>query len=89
MEAIKVLVVDDSAVVRRLLSDTLSAEEGIRVLAAVDSASAALARLDIEEPDVVTLDVEMPGVSGLELLEKIRRRLPRLPIIMFLSLIHI
>jgi two-component system, chemotaxis family, protein-glutamate methylesterase/glutaminase len=86
MRKARVLIVDDSAVVRRLLTDILSAEPDIEVVAAAGNAAAALARIEQAPPDVVTLDVEMPGVSGLDLLVRIRKLAPRLPVIMFSSL---
>src|SRR5690349_5889739 len=86
MPKVRVLVVDDSVVVRRILSETLAAEPDIEVVGAVGSASLALAKLAQTSVDVVTLDVEMPEVSGLELLIEIRQRFPSLPVIMFSSL---
>lgn len=85
MSNVAVLVVDDSAVVRRLLTDILSQEAGLEV-STVGSAALALARISQSKPDVVTLDVEMPGTNGLELLDKIRALHPSLPIIMFSAL---
>lgn len=86
MKPITVLIVDDCVVVRRLLTEILSAEEGIEVVGATSSKAGALAKIEQTRPDVVTLDVEMPGTSGLELLEKIREHYPRLPVLMFSSL---
>jgi two-component system, chemotaxis family, protein-glutamate methylesterase/glutaminase len=86
MRKARVLIVDDSAVIRRLLTDILSAEPDIEVTAAVGNAAQALSRIAQSPPDVVTLDVEMPGVSGLDLLVEIRKLSSRLPVIMFSSL---
>jgi two-component system chemotaxis response regulator CheB len=86
MRKARVLIVDDSAVVRRLLTDILSAEPDVEVVAAVGNAAGALARIEQSPPDVVTLDVEMPGVSGIDLLVQIRKLSARLPVIMFSSL---
>lgn len=83
---IRVLVVDDSSVVRRTLTDILSSETGIEVVAAAPNASIALARFDALKPDLVTLDVEMPDSSGLDLLREIRRRNQTVPVIMFSAL---
>lgn len=86
MDKARVLVVDDSAVIRRLLSDILKADPQIELIGAAPNASIALARIKEDKPNVVTLDVEMPEVSGLELLAQIRKVAPRLPVIMFSSL---
>lgn len=83
---IRVLVVDDSAVIRRVLSDVLKEEHDIDVVAAVGTSDAALSRLSARDVDVVTLDVEMPGRSGLDTLEEIRKIEPKLPVIMVSSL---
>jgi len=84
MTKTRVLVVDDSVVVRRLLTDILSAEPDIEVSSAA-TAALALAKLEQVVPDVITLDVELPDMNGLELLEEIRRRV-KVPVIMFSSL---
>lgn len=81
----RVLIVDDSVTVRRLLTDILSAEPDIEVVGAAASASLALTKLQQTTPDLVTLDIEMPGMNGLELLVEIRKNSPKLPVIMFSS----
>jgi len=86
VKRISVLIVDDSVVVRRLLTTILDAEADIEVVGTASSAAVALTKIEQTKPAVITLDVEMPGVSGLELLEDIRRSHPRVPIIMFSSL---
>jgi two-component system response regulator GlrR len=75
-----VLVVDDDADLLRLLSMRLNAA-GYRVTA-VDSAEAALARLDADRPQLVLSDVQLPGRDGLALFDEIRRRHPALPVIL-------
>lgn len=72
----RVLVVDDSATMRALLSRLLGSEPDIDVIGT--AANAADARVKIREmnPDVVTLDVEMPGMNGLDFLEKIMKLRP-------------
>ncbi len=69
--AIGVLVVDDSAVVRRLISQGLGDDAGIRVVGAAADGRAAIDMVRAVSPDVVLLDVEMPTMSGLEALPKI------------------
>ena len=78
----RVLVVDDSVVVRRLVADALSAAPDLEVTT-VPSGELALTRLAIATPDAVVLDVEMPGLDGIETLRRIRALHRDLPVIMF------
>jgi two-component system, chemotaxis family, protein-glutamate methylesterase/glutaminase len=82
---IRVLIVDDSALIRQLLSQVLRSDPGIEVVAAVADPLAAVERLKHERVDVVTLDVEMPRMDGLTFLEKLMRAWP-LPVLMVSSL---
>ncbi|MBX9849697.1 MAG: response regulator, partial [Rhodocyclaceae bacterium] len=68
MAVIKVLIVDDSAVMRSLLTEILSATSDIRVVGAAPDPIAAREMIKTLNPDVLTLDVEMPHVNGLEFL---------------------
>lgn len=68
---IRVLVVDDSAFMRKLISDFLSAEQEIEVVGTARNGEDALKRIKELNPDVVTLDVEMPVLNGTEALKKI------------------
>ena len=68
---IRVMVVDDSALVRRIASDILAADPEITVVATAAQAEFALPKLDKEKPDVITLDLEMPGMGGLEAIRRI------------------
>ncbi len=68
---IRVMVVDDSPLVRRIATDILSAEPDIAVIATAATAEFALGKLDRERPDVITLDMEMPGMGGLEAIRRI------------------
>jgi two-component system chemotaxis response regulator CheB len=86
MSKIRVLVVDDAVVVRRMLSDILAEDPAIEVAATAANGRLALAKLDQVSPDVVVLDVEMPEMDGLATLAEIRRTRPRLPVIMFSTL---
>jgi two-component system chemotaxis response regulator CheB len=79
----RVLVVDDSVVVRRMVSDALSSDAGIEVCGTAPNGKIALAKLTQLQPDVITLDVEMPELNGLETLVEIRKVNPRVPVIMF------
>jgi two-component system, chemotaxis family, protein-glutamate methylesterase/glutaminase len=86
MPAIRVLIVDDSVVVRRLVGDAVSGEPGLVVAGIAADGLIALSRIPQVNPDVVILDVEMPNLDGLETLVEIRKTYPKLPVIMFSSL---
>jgi two-component system chemotaxis response regulator CheB len=86
MPKIRVLVVDDSVVIRRLVTDVLNADPAIEVVAIAANGRIALAKVQQVQPDVITLDVEMPEMGGLETLAEIRKTHPRLPVIMFSTL---
>lgn len=83
---IRVLVVDDSALVRRLVTTSLGLDPAIEVIGQATHGREAIEMVDKLKPDAVTLDIEMPILDGLGALEVIRRRHPRLPIIMFSTL---
>ena len=85
MKPVRVLVVDDSASMRALIRQTLSADKSITVCG--EAANPLEAREAIKQlnPDVMTLDVEMPHMNGIEFLEKVMRLRP-LPVIMVSSL---
>jgi two-component system, chemotaxis family, protein-glutamate methylesterase/glutaminase len=83
---ISVLVVDDSVVVRRLITDALGEDPEIRVVGTAPNGRVAMTKIDQLRPDLVTLDVEMPVMNGLETLRAIRGIYPRLPVIMFSTL---
>ncbi|WP_341923893.1 chemotaxis response regulator protein-glutamate methylesterase [Nocardioides psychrotolerans] len=83
---IRVLVVDDSAVLRRLITSVLAQDPAIEVVGAARDGLEAIEMVDALQPDAVTLDVEMPRLDGLGALAVIHPRHPRLPIIMFSTL---
>ena len=83
---IRILVVDDSVVVRRMLSDSLSADPELEVVGSAANGNIALARIPQLNPDLVILDVEMPELDGLETLKRIRQTHLSLPVIMFSTL---
>lgn len=83
---IRVLVVDDSVVVRRLVSDVLSADPRLEVVATASNGRIALAKVATLKPDLITLDLEMPVMDGLETLTELRKDHPRLPVVMFSTL---
>jgi two-component system chemotaxis response regulator CheB len=78
-------VVDDSAVVRGLLSRAINSQPDMTVIAVASDPIAAIERLKASTPDVLTLDVEMPRMDGLQFLEKLMRIRP-LPVVMVSSL---
>jgi two-component system chemotaxis response regulator CheB len=78
--------VDDSVVIRRLLSDVVAADPQMEVAGYAANGQIALAMLDQVSPDIVTLDVEMPVMDGLATLKEIRIRRKNLPVIMFSTL---
>jgi two-component system chemotaxis response regulator CheB len=83
---ISVLVVDDSVVIRRLVTDALAEDPEIRVVGTAPNGRVALAKIEQLNPDLVTLDIEMPVLDGLGTLRELRPRYPRLPVIMFSTL---
>jgi two-component system, chemotaxis family, protein-glutamate methylesterase/glutaminase len=76
MKPIKVLIVDDSAVVRQVLSSKLGEAEGIEVIATAADPVFAMARMQQQWPDVIVLDVEMPRMDGISFLKKIMEEHP-------------
>jgi len=85
-DKIRVLVVDDAVVMRRLISEALAQDAGIEVAGVAANGRIALAKLDQVRPDIVTLDVEMPDMDGVQTVREIRKRYPKLPVIMFSTL---
>ena len=77
---IKVLVVDDSALVRQTLTEILSSDPDIEVIGAAADPYAAVKRMETEAPDVITLDIEMPRMDGLTFLRKLMSQHP-LPVV--------
>jgi len=84
-QKIRVLVVDDSAVVRKVLSDTLNRDPGIEVVGTAPDPYIARDKIVALKPDVLTLDVEMPRMDGVTFLKKLMHYYP-LPVIIISSL---
>ncbi|NTW58481.1 MAG: chemotaxis response regulator protein-glutamate methylesterase [Nitrospirae bacterium] len=82
---IKVLIVDDSAVVRQTLADILSSDAGIEVMAKASDPLIAAEHIGREVPDVILLDVEMPRMDGLTFLQKVMSQHP-IPVVICSSL---
>ena len=83
---IRVLVVDDSVVIRRLVTDVLSAHPQVEVVGIAQNGRVALAKVAELSPDAVTMDIEMPEMNGIQAVRELRRTHPRLPIVMFSTL---
>ncbi len=86
MPRIRVLIVDDAVVVRRLVSDALAADDEIEVVGTAPNGRIALQKIPQVNPDVVTMDVEMPELDGIATVRALRQTWPRLPVIMFSTL---
>lgn len=85
MEKIRVLIVDDSAFMRKVIDDLLSADPEIEVVDRAKNGLECIKKVKELKPDVVTLDIEMPVMNGLEALEQLMKNHP-LPVVMLSSL---
>lgn len=85
MATIKVLVVDDSAFMRKVITDIVNTDPDLEVVGTARDGKDALEKVQGLNPDVVTMDVEMPGVDGLAALDKIMKVSP-VPVVMLSSL---
>lgn len=83
---IRVLVVDDSVVIRRLVTQALSEDPEIEVVGVAANGRIALDRIPQLNPDVITLDIEMPEMDGLQTLRRLRAEYPKVRAIMFSTL---
>ncbi|SFX10457.1 protein-glutamate methylesterase/protein-glutamine glutaminase [Marinospirillum alkaliphilum] len=84
-QKIGVLVVDDSALIRKLLTEIIDAQPDMKVLAVAPDPLVARELIKLHNPDVLTLDVEMPRMDGLDFLERLMRLRP-MPVLMVSSL---
>jgi len=84
-KTIKVLVVDDSAFMRKAISKMLEADSTIQVVGTAGNGQEAIEKIEILKPDVVTMDIEMPVMNGIEALKYIMSH-NQLPVIMFSAL---
>ncbi|WP_062384308.1 protein-glutamate methylesterase/protein-glutamine glutaminase [Demequina iriomotensis] len=86
MAPIRVLVVDDSVVVRRIVSESLASDPSIEVVGVAQNGSIALTKVAALKPDLITMDIEMPVMNGIEAVRELRRSGVRTPIVMFSTL---
>ncbi len=86
MPPIRVLVVDDSVVVRRLVSDVLASDPDLDVVGSASNGRIALAKIEQLKPDLVTMDIEMPIMDGVSAVRAIRATRNMVPVIMFSTL---
>jgi two-component system chemotaxis response regulator CheB len=82
---VRVLIVDDSALMRQILRETLESDAGIEVVGTASDPFVARNLIKLRNPDVITLDVEMPRLDGLSFLEKLMRLRPT-PVVMISAL---
>jgi two-component system chemotaxis response regulator CheB len=85
-ERIRALVVDDSVIIRRLVTHALGEDPQVEVVGSAANGAIALKMIPLVRPHVVTLDIEMPEMDGLETLRNIRKLYPELIVIMFSTL---
>jgi two-component system chemotaxis response regulator CheB len=85
-ERIRALVVDDSVIIRRLVTHALGEDPQVEVVGSAANGAIALKMIPLVRPHVVTLDIEMPEMDGLETLRHIRKLYPSLIVIMFSTL---
>lgn len=86
MPPFRVLVIDDSVVIRKVLSQTLAEDPELEIVGTAGDGKIGLTKIAQLKPDLITLDVEMPVMSGLEALVQVRKLYPDLPVIMFSTL---
>ncbi len=81
----RVLLVEDHPALRDAVAELISADEGLVVPVAVQSAEEALARFREADPDLAVVDISLPGMDGIELIRRLRRLEPDLPIVVLSS----
>ncbi len=86
MARIRVLVVDDSVVIRKLVSDLLAEDPDIEVVGTAVNGRAGLQKITLLKPDLVTMDIEMPELNGIDTVRQLRATGDRVPVIMFSTL---
>jgi two-component system chemotaxis response regulator CheB len=82
----RVLVVDDSVVVRKVVTDILGAEPDLEVVGTAANGKICLQKVGQVNPEIITLDFEMPEMNGIETLKELREKFPKVKVIMFSAL---
>jgi two-component system chemotaxis response regulator CheB len=82
VQPVRILVVDDAVVARRVISDILDAEDDLEVVGTAPNGNLALKKIARLQPDVVTLDIDMPELDGMQTLSAIRSSYPEIRVIM-------
>lgn len=85
---LRVMVVDDTVLYRKIVSDVLAALPGVEVVGSAHNGKAAIGKLATLKPDLLTLDIEMPEMNGIEVLDHIQRQTPHIGTIMLSTLTH-
>ncbi len=86
MNKIKVIVVDDSALMRKIISDMINEETDMEVIDTARNGEELLSKLEKNSPDTITLDVEMPKMDGITALKEMKRKNFDIPVIMLSSI---
>lgn len=81
---LRTLIVDDEPVARKVLREELEAIDGIEIIGEADNGTAALEQIEAQQPDLVLLDLQMPAMSGLEVVNQLRRG-ERIPVIVIVT----
>jgi two-component system chemotaxis response regulator CheB len=86
MPRIRVLVVDDAVVMRKMISEALGSDAQLEVVGTAANGKIALQKIPQVNPDILTLDIEMPEMDGLQTVRELRKTYPKLPVIMLSTL---
>ncbi len=87
-DTLKILVVDDTILYRKIVSEILSDLPGVEIAGTASNGKTAIARIASLRPDLITLDIDMPSMNGIEVLEEINRQQYEVGVIMLSSLTH-
>ncbi|KEH98127.1 protein-glutamate methylesterase/protein-glutamine glutaminase [Clostridium massiliodielmoense] len=85
MEKIKVIVVDDSALMRKIISDIINLQNDMEVICTARNGEDLIKKLETQKPDVITLDIEMPKMNGMQTLQQMKLKKYNIPTIMLSS----
>ncbi len=87
-QALRLLVVDDTIVYRKIVSDVLAELPGVEVIGTANNGKIALSKIAALKPDIITLDIEMPEMNGIEVLEHIQKKALNVGVIVLSTLTH-